>query len=970
MTIQSDAWVDARRWQDLASLPRGGHCVAIPHSSSIPFISIPKREASDKMDTQARKSVFAFEEGNGKDKKLLGGKGANLCEMTQLGLNVPPGFVISTEACLDYLVSPARALPEGLMDEVRAQMRALEAKTGKGFGSPDDPLLVSVRSGSAMSMPGMMDTILNLGLNPETLNGQIRQTGDERFGYDAYRRFIQLFGKVALAIPDDLFDKQFEMVKHKVGVKEDLDLSATHLKEVSERFLKVVEEYTGKPFPAEPFDQLEIAIKAVFNSWMGRRAVDYRRQFNITPDMANGTAVNIVTMVFGNRGDDSATGVAFTRNPGTGENKLFGEYLVNAQGEDVVAGIRTPKPIDHLAAEMPRIAQELEELRAKLETHYKEIQDFEFTIERGQLFCLQTRNGKMNAQAMVRSSVEMVGEGIITQEQALLRIQPELLEQMLFPRLDPSHRAEAVAQGLPASPGAAFGIAIFDADRAEQMGRDLGLKVILVREETKPEDIHGFFASQGILTSRGGKTSHAAVVARGMGKPCVAGAEGISVDVARREAYVGETSFREGDVITIDGTTGKVYLGEIPTVEPDFTNELNVLLDWADKVARLKVMANADTPDDARRALKYGAVGIGLARTERMFNDVERLPIVIEMIVSETPEQRQAALDKLLPLQRKDFRELFEVMSPRPVTIRLLDPPIHEFLPNEQQLERDLAELRQLAATTRGLAVLAGTLGLIHASDLARKDVNTMRQMVDPALVEEAIAKKETMLRKVRALYETHPMLGHRGVRLGITFPEIYQMQIRAILEAAADCSRMGIEVHPQIKVPQVCTAQELRKVKSWVDTIHAGVAEHYGHPVSFKFGTMIEVVRACMRAENLAEEAEFFSFGTNDLTQATFSFSREDAENKFLPLYNNSGILQDNPFEVLDVKGVGKLMKLAVEWGRSVRPDMHVGICGEHGGHPSSIAFCQEAGLDYVSCSGPRVPVARLAAAHAALKG
>ncbi|MBP6807743.1 MAG: pyruvate, phosphate dikinase [Chromatiaceae bacterium] len=920
------------------------------------------------MVTQVKKQVFAFEEGNGKDKKLLGGKGANLCEMTQLGLNVPPGFVITTDACLEYLASPSRTLPAGVMDEVHAQMKAMEAKSGKGFGSADNPLLVSVRSGSAMSMPGMMDTILNLGLNAETLRGQIQQTGDERFGYDAYRRFIQLFGKVALGVPDELFDKEFEIVKHRAKVKEDLDLSATDLQEISERFIKVVEAYTGKPFPADPFDQLEIAIKAVFNSWMGRRAVDYRRQFNITPDLANGTAVNIVAMVFGNRGDDSATGVAFTRNPGTGENKLYGEYLVNAQGEDVVAGIRTPKPIDHMAAEMPRIAKELEELRAKLETHYKEVQDFEFTIERGQLFCLQTRNGKMNAQGMVRSSVEMVGEGLITQEQALLRIQPELLEQMLFPRLDPAHRAVAVAQGLPASPGAACGIAIFDADRAEQMGRDLGQKVILIREETKPEDIHGFFASQGILTSRGGKTSHAAVVARGMGKPCVAGAEGISVDVARREAYVGDTSFREGDIITIDGTTGKVYLGEIPTVEPDFTNELNVLLDWSDKVARLKVMANADTPDDARRSLKYGAVGIGLARTERMFNDVERLPIVIEMIVSETPEQRQAALDKLLPLQRKDFRELFEVMSPYPVTIRLLDPPIHEFLPNENQLERDLSELRQLAATTRGLAVLAGTMGLLHASDHARQEVNAMRQMVDPAMVEDAIAKKETMLRKVRALYETNPMLGHRGVRLGITFPEIYQMQIRAILEAAAECSRMGIEVHPQIKVPQVCTAQELRKVKSWVDGIHLEVAKQYGHPVSFKFGTMIEVVRACMRAESLAEEAEFFSFGTNDLTQATFSFSREDAENKFLPLYNNSGILQDNPFEVLDVKGVGKLMKLAVDWGRGVRPGMHVGICGEHGGHPASIAFCQEAGLDYVSCSGPRVPVARLAAAHAAL--
>ncbi len=920
------------------------------------------------MDTQTTKLVFAFDEGDGKNKKLLGGKGANLCEMTQIGLNVPPGFVISTAACLEYLDSPTRALPAGLMAEVHEQMRALEQRTGKGFGDPSNPLLVSVRSGSAMSMPGMMDTILNLGLNSETLQGEISATGDARFGYDAYRRFIQLFGKVALGVPDEAFDREFDAVKKASKASEDVNLSASDLQEISERFLKVVETQTGRPFPEDPFQQLEIAIKAVFNSWMGKRAVDYRRQFHITPDMAHGTAVNVVTMVFGNRGDDSATGVGFTRNPGTGENKLFGEYLINAQGEDVVAGIRTPKPIDRLKVEMPEMARQLDDLRDKLETHYREVQDFEFTIERGQLYSLQTRNGKMNAVAMVRTSVEMEREGLINRREALLRIQPDLLEQMLFPRLDPSVKVEAVAQGLPASPGAASGVAVFDADRAEQLGRDLGAKVILVREETKPEDIHGFFAAQGILTSRGGKTSHAAVVARGMGKPCVAGAEGISVDVHRREALVGETSFKEGDVITIDGSNGKVYLGEIATVEPDFTPELGTLLGWADEAAKLKVMANADTPDDARRALKYGAVGIGLARTERMFNDVERLPIVIEMIVAETPEQRQAALDRLLPLQRKDFRELFEVMSPNPVTIRLLDPPIHEFLPDEQVLQRELHELRRLAETTRGINVLAGAMGLLHTPQNVRSEIDAMRRLVDPAMVEEAIAKKEAMLKKVRALYETNPMLGHRGVRLGITFPEIYQMQIRAILEAAAECSKMGIEVHPQIKVPQVCTVQELRKVKSFVDTIHEEVAQAYGHPVSFRFGTMIEVVRACMRAESLAEEAEFFSFGTNDLTQAAFSFSREDAENKFLPLYNQSGILQDNPFEVLDVKGVGKLMQLAVDWGRSVKPDLHVGICGEHGGHPKSIAFCHQAGLDYVSCSGPRVPVARLAAAHAAL--
>ncbi|MBK5941984.1 pyruvate, phosphate dikinase [Halochromatium roseum] len=919
--------------------------------------------------TETTKWVFAFDEGDGKNKKLLGGKGANLCEMTQIGLNVPPGFVITTEACLAYLETPDRQLPAGVMDEVQAQMAALERKTGKGFGNPDNPLLVSVRSGSAMSMPGMMDTILNLGLNAETLQGEIKATGDERFGYDSYRRFIQLFGKVALGVSDEAFDHEFNIVKEAAHAKQDVDLSATDLKEMSERFLKVVEEHTGKPFPSDPMVQLEIAVKAVFNSWMGRRAVDYRNQFHITPEMANGTAVNICTMVFGNRGNDSATGVGFTRNPGTGENKLYGEYLINAQGEDVVAGIRTPKPLDRLTVEMPQMAEELAELRAKLETHYREVQDFEFTIERGVLYCLQTRNGKMNAHGMVRTSVEMEQEGLISKEQALQRIEPLSLEQMLFPRLDPNSKVEPVAQGLPASPGAAAGIAVFDADRAHQLGHELGQKVILVREETKPEDIHGFFASEGILTARGGKTSHAAVVARGMGKPCVAGAEGISVDVSRREAIVGATSFKEGDTITIDGSSGRVYLGEIATVEPDFTPELSTLLQWADEVARLKVMANADTPEDARNARKYGAVGIGLARTERMFNATDRLPLVIEMIVAETPEKRDEALEALLPLQRQDFRELFEVMAPNPVTIRLLDPPIHEFLPDEHQLEQDLADLRALAGATRGMTALAGSMGLLHTPDKARDEFDAVRRVMDPMMVEEAIAKKEAMLKKVRALHETNPMLGHRGVRLGISFPEIYKMQVRAILEAAAECAQAGIDIQPQIKVPQVCTVQELKRVKAYVDEAHAEVQAKHGQPVKFKFGTMIEVVRACMRAESLAAEAEFFSFGTNDLTQAVFSFSREDAENKFLPLYNQSNVLQDNPFEVLDEKGVGKLMQLAVDWGRSVRADLHVGICGEHGGHPASISFCDQAGLDYVSCSGPRVPVARLAAAQAALK-
>jgi len=914
------------------------------------------------------KQVFSFTEGDGKNKKLLGGKGANLCEMTQIGLNVPPGFVISTEACLAYIASDSGELPDGVMNDVHAQIKALEEATGRGFGDADNPLLISVRSGSAMSMPGMMDTILNLGLNAETLKGEIKQTQDPRFGYDAYRRFIQLYGKIALDIDDSHFDKEFEKVKQNAHVKQDVGLSADDLKRISELFLRVVEEQAGRPFPEDPLEQLELAIKAVFNSWMGKRAVDYRREFKITTDMANGTAVNVQVMVFGNRGNDSATGVAFTRNPGTGENRLFGEYLINAQGEDVVAGIRTPKPIDQMSHEMPEMATQLEKLRQDLESHYHEIQDFEFTIERGILYCLQTRNGKMNATSMVRSSVEMEKEGLITREQALLRIDPMHLEQMLYPRLDPNFKAEPLANGLPASPGAAYGHVVFDADRAEQLGKNGGQKVILVREETKPEDIHGFFAAEGILTSRGGKTSHAAVVARGMGKPCVAGAEGISVDVMRREAYVGDTVIHEGDIITLDGSNGNVYLGEMPMVEPEFTTELDTLLGWADDVAYLRVMANADTANDALRAIRFGAQGIGLCRTERMFNDVERLPIVIDMIVAEDQEQRQEALDKLLPIQRSDFQDIFEAMAPRPVTIRLLDPPIHEFLPSERQLLDDIDKLQSLSCSASGMEVLANSLSLIHDPKRAAEESESLRQFVDARLVEEAISKKRSMLIKVRALTETNPMLGHRGVRLGITFPEIYIMQIRAVLEASAECGKKGIEVHPQIMIPQVCTAEELRFVKRYVDEVREEVEAAYGSRVNFRFGTMIEVVRACMRADYLAEEAEFFSFGTNDLTQATFSFSREDAENKFLPMYNENGILQDNPFEVLDSKGVGKLMALAVGWGREVKPNLSVGICGEHGGHPQSIVFCHQIGLNYVSCSAPRVPVARLAAAHAKL--
>jgi pyruvate,orthophosphate dikinase len=910
------------------------------------------------------KWVYAFNEGDGKNKKLLGGKGANLCEMTQIGLRVPPGFVITTEACLAVVNDPKKELPKGMMGQVQTHLLEVEKKSNRVFGGRNNPLLISVRSGSAMSMPGMMDTILNLGLNAETLQGLIAQTGNERFCYDAYRRFIQLFGKVALGVPETEFDTEFEAIKSKVGAKHDVDLSANDLAEISKRFLNVVQRNTGKPFPTDPREQLEIAIKAVFDSWGGKRAVDYRREFKITPDMANGTAVNVMQMVFGNMGNDSATGVGFTRDPGTGENVMFGEYLVNAQGEDVVAGIRTPKPVAAMAEEMPGLYRELVELRNKLESHYKEIQDFEFTIEKGTLYCLQTRNGKMNAHALVRTSVEMVKEGLIDIRSALLRIQPDMLEQMLFPRLDPKVTKKPIAKGLPASPGVAVGVAVFDADRAEKLGRT-GERVILVREETKPEDIHGFFASQGILTSRGGKTSHAAVVARGMGKPCVSGAEGIHVDVRMRHARAGDQEFGEGALITIDGTTGAVYLGEVAMIEAEFSEELDVLLEMADGMAKLKVMANADTPLDAERALKFGAMGIGLCRTERMFNGTERLPIMIEMIVAETQAERQTALDKLLPIQREDFKEIFKVMSPRPVTIRLLDPPIHEFLPAENLLIEDLEHLHHLREILRGMQVLSDAVTFMNRT---REIQPQVQKFTDPVLVDEAIVKKEAILKKVRALHEVNPMLGHRGVRLGLTFPEIYTMQIRAILEAAAECQKAGIVVHPEIMVPQVCTAQELIRVKAWVDWIRTNVEKTYKVKLNFMFGSMLEVVRACMRADNLAEQAEFFSFGTNDLTQATFSFSREDAENKFLPMYNQSGILQDNPFEVLDVKGVGRLMESAVKWGRHTRPDMKVGICGEHGGHPASIRFCHKIGLTYVSCSGPRIPIARLAAAQAAI--
>jgi pyruvate, orthophosphate dikinase len=919
-------------------------------------------------------NVCSFKEGDGKNKKLLGGKGANLCEMTQIGLPVPPGFVITTEACLTYLDQKEEGLTPQLKNEIETSMALLEKETGKGFGNPENPLLVSVRSGAAMSMPGMMDTILNLGLNNETVAGLIRLTKNERFVYDLYRRLIQLFGSITFNINDDDFNSIFNNIKKQNKVEEDVQLDAKALKAACDEFLDLIKKKTGKPFPQDPHVQLELAVESVFKSWMGKRAIDYRKEFKITKGMADGTAVNICTMVFGNMGDDSATGVAFTRDPATGENRFFGEYMINAQGEDVVAGIRTPKPIRELRKEMPGLYPELEELRHTLENHYREVQDLEFTIENKKLYCLQTRNAKMNASAFIKTSVDMVNEGLISEEEAILRIQPDMLEQLLHPRLDPDAKVEVLAQGLPASPGAASGKMVFDADRADSKAK-LGEKVILVREETKPDDIHGFFAAQGILTSRGGKTSHAAVVARSMGKPCVSGCEAIVINNIEREAVISGVTLREGDLITVDGTTGNVYQGKVATIEPEFVEDLLVVLEWADEISELQVMANADTPDSVSKAKKYGAMGVGLCRTERMFNDPDRLPIVQEMILAESTKEREAALDRLIPYQKEDFKEIFRVMDGYPVTIRLLDPPIHEFLPSAEELSDEISKLKELKQTVDGMADLPDTLKIIDPELNERYEANLeliikhLEELKDRHLAGPMIESKEVMLKKVKSLTETNPMLGHRGVRLGISYPEIYAMQIRAVFEAAAEHTKEGGRVSPEIMIPQVCTLEELKWVHRYVTQINKEVEKKYNIEVPYKFGTMVEVVRACMRAGRIAELAEFISFGTNDLTQATFSFSREDAENKFLPLYEERGILEHNPFDVLDIKGVGRLMRITMEWARKTKPDLKVGICGEQGGQPDSIRFCHHIKMSYVSCSPPRVPIARLAAAHAKLK-
>jgi pyruvate,orthophosphate dikinase len=926
-----------------------------------------KQKTSFQTKTTAQKYVYLFGEGNGKDKKLLGGKGAGLCEMTQIGLPVPPGFVITTETCLEYFANGFR-FPEGLIDQVQTSMTEVEKKMNLHFGNSDSPLLVSVRSGSAISMPGMMDTVLNLGINDSTVKGLIKRSGDERFGWDSYRRFISLFGNIVLGIDNKEFELAMEKLKEDRKVTQDLELTAQDMQELTNNFKHIIQERTGKPLAQDPSQQLYMAIEAVFSSWNGKRAIDYRREFKITPKIANGTAANVQAMVFGNMGENSATGVAFTRDPGTGENVLFGDYLQKAQGEDVVAGIRTPHPIAEMQQTMPQRYAELSKVRETLEHHFHEVQDMEFTIQEGRLYMLQTRTAKMNAAASMKTSIDMVNEGLLTKEEALLRLNPDQLTQLMYCQIDPQNTVIPVASGLGASPGAASGEVVFDADEAERQAR-AGKKVILVREQTKPEDIHGFFAAQGILTSVGGKTSHAAVVARGMGKPCVSGAGDIKINHFEKTASVGTDKITQGSVITIDGTLGKVWLGEIPMVEPEISENMTTILGWADQFRKLGVRANADTPQDAKKALGFGAEGIGLCRTERMFNAADRIGLFQDMILADSAAQRFEALQQLLPLQKEDFVDIIRSMEGYPVTIRLLDPPLHEFLPSEEVIQREIQMLEKCQDTLSGVCSLPEVLRNI-APELEPVLTENEHMLKNLAKLQEGERKKRTeTLQKIRTLREINPMLGHRGVRLGITYPEIYEMQIEAILLATGQLIKESVPVKVEIMIPQVCTAQELQRVCSIIQRVEQRITDQLGIKIPYSVGTMIEVVRACMRAGKLAKLASFFSFGTNDLTQATFSFSREDAENKFLPFYNEHKILQDNPFEIIDVKGVGRLMAIAVEWGRKTRPDLKIGICGEHGGEPSSVEFCHRINLNYVSCSPYRVPMTRLAAAQASIK-
>lgn len=873
--------------------------------------------------------VSPFSAGSAEDKELLGGKGANLAEMTRLGLPVPSGFTINTRACKQYYQEGRQLWPE-LLAQTEQAVAALEQRTGKQFGSSDYPLLVSVRSGAPVSMPGMMDTILNLGLNDTTVEALAKVTGNRRFALDCYRRFIQMFGDVVLGIPHHDFEASLSKLKERAGVKLDTELDAQQLAGLVETYKEIINKEIKKPFPQQPLEQLKMAVQAVFDSWNNNRAIVYRR-INKIPEHY-GTAVNVQEMVFGNSGDDSATGVLFTRNPSTGEKKLYGEFLVNAQGEDVVAGIRTPRPIAELAQLMPAASKELNGICQQLERHYKDMQDIEFTIEKGTLFMLQTRTGKRTARASVQIAVDMVAEGLIDKKLALLRIDAGQLGALLHRQVSPDAKMEVVATGLPASPGAGCGVIVFDSDEAEARGRE-GEQVILVRSETTPDDIHGIVEAVGILTSRGGMTSHAAVVARGMGKPCVCGCEAIKIDLKAETAQVGGITLHKGDKISIDGGTGRVILGQVPLVEPELSHEFSVILQWADEVRTLGIRANADTPQDALRAREFGAEGIGLCRTEHMFMAVDRLPIVQSMILAETSEGRQAALAQLLPIQQQDFYGIFKAMAGLPVTVRLLDPPLHEFLPSAEKLA---VEVALLEAGKGDLSKLSAT---------------------------------RTLLRQVRNLQEANPMLGNRGCRLGLIYPEIYQMQVEAILNAAAQLLGEGVDVKAEIMIPLVSHRNELERMRELVATTRDRVAEETGKQLNILIGTMIELPRACVTADEIAEYADFFSFGTNDLTQTAFGFSRDDAEAKFLPAYLEEKILPDNPFAVLDRQGVGKLMEIAVGLGRGKKKSLKIGICGEHGGEPSSIAFCHSLNMNYVSCSPYRVPVARLAAAQAALK-
>jgi len=896
---------------------------------------------SRRVSPKTQKWVYLFAngkaEGSAKMRVLLGGKGAGLAEMTNAKLPVPPGFTITTAACNAYFANNKR-LPPGLWEQVDRALAKLEAATKRRLGDPKDPLLVSVRSGAAMSMPGMMDTVLNLGLNDESRRGLAKLTKNERFAWDAYRRFISMFGRIVQDIPAEKFDHALEAKKKATRAKADTDLSAKALAELVEEYKDIVRRETKKPFPTEPLDQLRLAIEAVFGSWFGRRAVDYRNAFKISHDL--GTAVNVQSMVFGNMGEDSGTGVAFTRDPNTGAKELYGEYLTNAQGEDVVAGIRTPAPISQMKEDLPAAYAEFERIAKRLEKHYRDAQDLEFTIERGKLYMLQTRSAKRTAAAAVKIATDMVREKLITKDEALMRVEPPQVEQLLLPRFDQKEveRARAagnyLAKGLNASPGAATGRAVFDADRAVVLKGQKQL-VVLVRPETSPDDFHGMIAATGILTARGGSTSHAAVVARGLGLPCVAGVTALDIDLMKREMHVDGKVIKEGEAISIDGTTGEVFSGELPTIQPNFREEKDLieLLSWADKKRRLGVWVNADTPGECRLARELGAEGVGLARTEHMFREAERLPIVQDMILADDTAGRKRALAKLLPFQQGDFREMYEAMDGLPVVIRLIDPPLHEFL-------REYADIDVEIAVARAI----GSDGF-------------------------ELEKKGRIQRRLEQLHEDNPMLGLRGCRLLLVYPEILEMQIRAILGAAVDVTAKGVKAKPEIMMPLVGTMGELDRLEKQVMEVAETVFKERGKRVEFKFGTMIEIPRACIIADQIATKTEFFSFGTNDLTQTVLGISRDDAQKSFLTRYVEEKIIPADPFQVLDRDGVGEMMRMAVERGRKTKPGLKIGICGEHAGEASSVALCHELGLTYVSPSTYRVPVARLAAAQAALQ-